>query len=109
MATTVFLDTSIQIYRGLAEAKQLRQIESLLASATIDAPRFIKDQPRVERLLTTVLQDARSALGQSACWPLGDIVILLQVPADAMVWSLDADFRVLTNMLGLKQYTAWIE
>jgi len=55
------------------------------------------------------LQDHRAGLGQSACWPLGDLFILLQVPPDAMVWSLDADFRVLADILALKQYSVAIQ
>lgn len=72
-------------------------------------PKSIKDQPRVERLLTAILQDNRAGLGQSACWPLGDLFILLQVPPDAMVWSFDADFQVLAEVLALKQYSVSIQ
>ncbi|MEZ4711938.1 MAG: hypothetical protein R3A44_32430 [Caldilineaceae bacterium] len=65
----------------------------------------LKDQARIERLLTTVLEDSQAILGQSTCWPLGDIVIALQVPADALLWTRDADFRPLAEALGLQLYT----
>jgi len=52
-------------------------------------PNAIKDQTRVERLLTNVIQNPQSVLGQSTCWPLGDIIIALQVPSGAMLWTLD--------------------
>jgi hypothetical protein len=64
----------------------------------------IKDQARVERLLATVLADPRAALGQAACWPLGDVIIALQVPSDAAMWTLDADFKPLAEALGLRLY-----
>ncbi len=69
-------------------------------------PNVIKDQPRVERLLAAVLADPRAALGQAACWPLGDIIIALQVPPDALLWTLDKrDFAALSVPLGLELYT----
>jgi len=40
-----------------------------------------KDQVRVERLLTTVIDNPQAVLGQASCWPLGDIIIALQVPS----------------------------
>lgn len=64
-------------------------------------PNAIKEQPRVEQLLRAVQRDPRSALGQSSCWPLGDLIILWQVPSACAVWSLDADFAALTTALGL--------
>jgi hypothetical protein len=64
-------------------------------------PDIIKNQPRVERLLAAVLTDPRTALGQATCWPLGDIIIALQVPADVTLWTLDPDFEPLTTTLGL--------
>lgn len=68
-------------------------------------PNVIKDQPRVEQLLHVVQNDPRNALGQTSCWTLGDIIILLHVPSDCAVWSLDADFAPLCAALGLPMYT----
>lgn len=68
-------------------------------------PRAIKDQPRVERLLASIQVDPRSVLGQTNCWPLGDIIILLQVPSECAVWSLDPDFAPLAQTLALSLYS----
>lgn len=68
-------------------------------------PRTLKQQERIERLLAELLVDPRSALGQSACWPLGDLIIALQVPPDALVWTLDRDFKPLVQALGLQLYS----
>ena len=68
-------------------------------------PNVIKDQPRVEQLLRAVLHNPRNALGQTSCWPLGDVIILLHVPADCAVWSLDPDFTPLATALGLQVYS----
>ena len=67
-------------------------------------PRAIKDQVRVERLLSSILDDPRNALGQAACWPLGDIIIALQVPGNAQLWTLDADFGPIAELLGVGLY-----
>ncbi|MEM7534247.1 MAG: hypothetical protein AAF639_18850 [Chloroflexota bacterium] len=64
----------------------------------------IKDQARVQKVLSAVLENPRAALGQNACWPLGDIIIALQVPDDAQIWTLDADFEVLSTAMGLTVY-----
>jgi hypothetical protein len=86
----------------LAERQpQLRAIADYLTAH----PNAIKDQARVERLLAAVLADPRAALGQAACWPLGDIVIALQVPPGALLWTLDRqDFAALAVPLGLELY-----
>ena len=68
-------------------------------------PHAIKQQERIERLFANVLTDPRAALGQSACWPLGDVIIALQVPMDALVWTLDRDFEPLVLALGLHLYS----
>lgn len=64
----------------------------------------IKHQTRVERILATVIEDPRAALGQTSCWPLVDVIIVLQVPTEAALWTLDADFEPLTEALGLTLY-----
>jgi hypothetical protein len=68
-------------------------------------PRVIKNQAKVEWLLTAVLHDPRAALGQSACWPLGDVLIALQVPPNTALWTRDPDFKSLTAALGIPLYT----
>lgn len=80
-----------------AQQTRLNAIAEYLATH----PNAIKGQARVTQLLAAVLQDPRAALGQTACWPLGDLIIALQAPADALIWTLDADFAALTTALGL--------
>lgn len=67
-------------------------------------PNIIKDQARVEHLLTTVIKTPQAAWGQSSCWPLGDVIIALQIPANASLWTLDADFRSLIEAFDLQLY-----
>ena len=64
----------------------------------------IKDQARVEQILSTVLPNPANALGQAACWPLGDIIIALQVPADALLWTQDNDFATLCAVLNIQRF-----
>jgi|GEM_PF-4380847 len=75
-----------------------------MQSISSDHPKCIKQQSRVEQHLAKVLDEPQAVLGQSACWPLGDIIIALQVPEDAMLWTLDADFEALADALGLRLY-----
>lgn len=79
---------------------ELQAIATYLATH----PHAIKDQRRVQRLLSAVIEDPRTALGQASCWPLGDVIIVLQVPTGAALWTLDADFTPLTTALGIPLY-----
>lgn len=67
-------------------------------------PNVIKDQPRLAKLLDVVQTNTKEALGQTSCWPLGDVIISLQVPTDAAIWTLDRDFRALAAALELRLY-----
>ena len=67
-------------------------------------PNVLKDQARLERLLQAVIDEPRAALGQAACWPLGDVIIVLQALPASLLWTRDADFQPLTQALGLTLY-----
>jgi hypothetical protein len=56
-------------------------------------------------LLAAVMTDPRAVLGQAACWPLGDIIIALQVPSGVALWTLDPDFEPLAAALGSSLYS----
>jgi hypothetical protein len=75
-----------------------------IADYLVAHPHAIKDQRRVQHLLSAVLEKPRAALGQTSCWPLGDVIIALQVPAGAALWTLDADFIPLATALGIHLY-----
>ena len=75
-----------------------------LAAFLSENPRSIKDQTRVEQTLVAVLRDSANALGQVACWPLGDIIIALQVPMDALLWTQDHDFATLCSALNIERF-----
>ncbi len=79
---------------------ELQSIAAYLAAH----PQVVKEQARLERLVRTVIDDPRAALGQSSCWPLGDIIIALQALPDAQVWTIDADFQPIAQALGLSLY-----
>jgi len=80
-----------------------------VADYLIAHPQCIKEQARVERLLQSIIENSQEALGQSACWPLGDLIIALQVPENAKLWTLDADMASLTQALGLALYEPVME
>ncbi|MEZ4656957.1 MAG: hypothetical protein R2911_05245 [Caldilineaceae bacterium] len=64
----------------------------------------IKEQVRVEQALRKILLDPTAALGQRTCWPMGDIIIALQVPPHAALWTRDPDFAPLATALGIALY-----
>jgi hypothetical protein len=84
-----------------ANQDRLRAVADYLATH----PRVIKDQPRLQRLVNAINADPRAALGQASCWPLGDLIIALQVPAGAALWTIDADFAPLATVLNIPLYT----
>ena len=99
---SIFLETSIQIPEFIhSHQAQLQEIASYLASQ----PKSIKQQNRVEQNLKKVMSEPREILGQATCWPLGDIIIALQVPSGTKLWTLDADFEPLAEVLGFELYS----
>ncbi len=92
---------SCHLPTSLAENRsKIQQIQHYLSQH----PNCIKQQARVERLLALIVADPRAALGQASCWSLGDIIIVLQVPKDTMLWSLDSDFDALTAALDIPRF-----
>lgn len=83
-----------------AQRSQLLAVADYLATH----PRVIKQQVKAEQILNGVLQDPRAALGQSACWPLGDLIIALQIPPDTALWTRDPDFVPLAAALTIPLY-----
>lgn len=79
------------------------QLQTLLDYLT-GRPHSVKEQPRLERLLSAVIRDPRAVLGQASCWPLGDVIIALQVPTGATLWTLDKEFAPLAQALDIPLY-----
>lgn len=76
----------------------------IIAAYLTAHPQAVKEQARLERLVCIVIDDPRAALGQSACWPLGDLIIALQALPNAQLWTIDADFQPIAQALGLSLY-----
>lgn len=90
---------SLPDFLAHCRAELLLAVDALTTS-TIE----IKEQAKVVRLLQTVIADPRAALGQMMCWPLGDLLIILQTPVEMSIWSLDADFEGLAKALNRTLY-----
>jgi hypothetical protein len=50
--------------------------------------------------LRRVLENPRAALGERTCWRLGDLIIALEVPEDAAIYTTDGHFGILCKALG---------
>ncbi len=49
-------------------------------------------------------QDVTKAKGERACWALGDVIIALEVPDDALIYTTDNHFDVICEVLGKKRF-----
>lgn len=67
-----------------AQREELRRIEAAIASASPE----IKDT-RALAALQRINTDVSRALGERTCWAVGDVIIALEVPADALIFSDD--------------------
>ncbi|HIE30342.1 TPA: hypothetical protein EYP66_24040 [Candidatus Poribacteria bacterium] len=54
--------------------------------------------------LAQVTTDLSQARGQRTCWKLGDIIIALEAPPDALIYTTDKDFKTICTALGRKLY-----
>nr|MBC8234005.1 hypothetical protein [bacterium] len=44
------------------------------------------------------------ALGERTCWALGDVIIALEVPDDALIYTADGHFEVISKAIGKQLY-----
>ena len=90
---------------------ELHQLELALAAA---APE--KVNPRTLAALKKINVDILKALGQRTCWHLGDVIIALEAPDDAFLYTTDGHFDLICSVLGKQLFggesgctTAFIE
>jgi len=70
---------------------------------------FIKQNAAAEyqellEKLARVTTNFSQAKGQRTCWKLGDIIIALESPKDALIYTTDKHFKTICNALGRKLY-----
>jgi hypothetical protein len=54
--------------------------------------------------LARITTDYSQAKGQRTCWQLGDTIILLEAPPDALIYTTDKHFELIGAALGRKLY-----
>ena len=74
---------------------ELQKLELALAAA---APE--KVNPRTLAALKKINVDILKALGQRTCWHLGDVIIALEAPDDAFLYTTDEHFGLICSVLG---------
>ncbi len=82
-----------------AHRGELCRIETAMANA---APE-VKDA-RALAALQRVNTDVSLVLGERTCWAVGDIIIALAVPADALIFSVDQHFEVICGELKKQRF-----
>lgn len=58
---------------------------------------------KISELIAEVLEDTTKAQGRNNCWALGDVIITLEVPDDAVLYTTDIrHFQPVCTALGKK-------
>jgi hypothetical protein len=70
-----------------------------LEKALVTVPPEKKD-PKTLTALRKVNADVTKAKGERTCWALGDIIIALEAPAKAKIYTVDHHFDVICEVLG---------
>ena len=59
---------------------------------------------RAYNALEQILLNPNNALGERKSWALGDIIIALSVPDNALVYTADEHFRKLCSAIGKERF-----
>ena len=79
--------------------EKLHTLEQALAAAPPE-----KVNPRTLQALRRVNADIAKALGERTCWALGDIIIALEVPDDALIYTTDRHFDIICAALSKQMF-----
>lgn len=79
--------------------EELRALEGVLAVAS---PNEINQ--RTLTALKRINANMAKALGEQTCWSLGDVIIALEVPEDAHIYTTDRHFDLICSVLGKKRF-----
>ena len=75
--------------------EKLRALEGALAAASPD-----EINPRTLAALKRINVNMMKALGERTCWSLGDVIIALEAPDDAHIYTTDRHFDLICSVLG---------
>jgi len=79
--------------------KELQQIRDAM-----ERLRPVERDVRAYDALEQVLFNPDNALGERRCWALGDIIIALSIPDDALVYTADEHFRGICSAIGKRLF-----
>jgi hypothetical protein len=99
-STLIFVETSIHVHRFLAAPPEQEQLEAQLAAL---APNLYTSHYVWMEFQRSLMADF-AHIQQFSCWPLGDVIIALQTPPQASIWTRDPDFKPLALALGIDLY-----
>ena len=74
---------------------ELQTLEQAFAAAPPD-----QVNPRTLAALKKINADINKALGQRNCWHLGDVIMALEAPDDAKIYTTDRHFDLICSVLG---------
>jgi len=78
---------------------ELLALEHALTQANPD-----QINPSTLPALRRLNQDVTRAKGERTCWALGDVIIALEAPDDALIYTTDNHFDVLCAALGKRRF-----
>lgn len=80
-------------------SRELIQIQQAMEAAEKK-----KVDTRTLAALRRVNTDVRKALGERVCWALGDVIITLEAPKDALIYTVDRHFEVICEAIGKRLF-----
>jgi len=82
-----------------AHQEQLTTIQQAMETAPLE-----KVDRRTLSALRRVNADVTKALGERTCWALGDVIIALEMPQDALFYTVDGHFEVICRAIGKRVF-----
>ena len=82
-----------------AHQEQLTIIQQAMETAPLE-----KVDRRTLSALRRVNADVTKTLGERTCWSLGDVIIALEAPQDALLYTADEHFEVICRAIGKRVF-----
>lgn len=82
-----------------AHQEQLTAIQQAMEAASGE-----RVDKRTLSALRRVNTDLTKSLGEQTCWALGDVIIALEAPQDALLYTADGHFEVICQAIGKRVF-----
>ncbi len=101
---TIFLETSMTVQCQLVQFFSAHQGQLTAIQEAMETAPGGKVDRRTLSALRRVNADVTKALGEQTCWALGDVIIALEAPQDALFYTADGHFEVICRAIGKRVF-----